>query len=243
MDAVTVTTTDAADIERLLACRPLREDFDRVIVVDNASEDGSREIAERGGAAVVRRQQRGGYGACINAGAREARGEFLAVVNPDILFHQGRVVDRLMGHFDDPRVAIVAPALELPDGRLQDSAREFPTPLDLVLRRFSDPERGAVREAGDVHWTVGAFWLVRRSAWDAVGGFDEAYFLYFDDVDLCSRLRRAGWKVRFDPSIRVLHNFGAASRLGLLAWATRHHIRSATRFFVRNPRHVLTRRP
>ena len=242
MDAVTVTTTDADDLGRLLACQPLRAAFDQIVVVDNVSADGSREIAEAAGATVVSRSERGGYGACVNTGVPHTRGDFFAVLNPDVMLDEQNTVERLARHFDEPGVALVAPALRLPDGRLQDSVREVPTPLDLMLRRFRDPERGVIRDGGDVPWAVGAFYLVRRAAWDEVGGFDEAYFLYFDDVDLCERLRRRAWKVRFDPEVVVRHEFGAASRRPLLTWATRHHIRSATRFFLRNPRYLVTRR-
>jgi GT2 family glycosyltransferase len=83
---------------------------------------------------------------------------------------------------------------------------------------------------------------VRRDAWDAVGGFDEGYFLYFDDVDLCWRLRQAGWSIVLDSDVRVQHRFDRASRKSLLGFATRHHIRSASRFYARNPRFVISRR-
>lgn len=241
MDAITVTTNDREGLARLLRCRPLREAFDRVIVVDNVSGDGSRELARRAGAVVIGRQARGGYGSCVNLGAREARGEVFAVLNPDIEFSSSDVVTRLARHLDDPTVGLVAPALVLPDGRIQDSAREIPTPLDLVLRRCWRPERGAIRRTGDVPWVVGACFLVRRAAWKAVGGFDERFFLYFDDVDLCWRLWRAGFRTRLDAGVRVRHEHGRASRKSLLGWATRRHIASAARFYWANPRFLLTR--
>jgi N-acetylglucosaminyl-diphospho-decaprenol L-rhamnosyltransferase len=132
--------------------------------------------------------------------------------------------------------------LLLPDGRIQDSARQIPTPLDLLLRRRFDRERGAVRESGDVPWVVGACFLVRREAWEAVGGFDERYFLYFDDVDLCWRLWLAGYKTRLDAGVQAHHRLGQASRTTLLGWSARRHIASATRFYRANPRFLFTRR-
>ncbi|HEY1457577.1 MAG TPA: hypothetical protein VGF15_03565, partial [Solirubrobacteraceae bacterium] len=75
--------------------------------------------------------------------------------------------------------------------------------------------------------------------WDVVGGFDERYFLYFDDVDLCTRVRRAGWRVRFDPTVVAEHAWQGASRRSITAPATRHHIRSAARYFARNPRSLI----
>jgi N-acetylglucosaminyl-diphospho-decaprenol L-rhamnosyltransferase len=242
MDAVTVTTNDRAHLEGFLGDAPLMSSFDRVIVVDNASHDGSGELARDAGCHVVRKS-RCGYGEAINAGARHARGDFFAVLNPDIRFLAPDTVARLAHHFMHAQVGLVAPALQLLDGRLQDSARRTPTPLNLIFRRWIGDERGWVRRGGDVEWTVGAFWLVRRTAWARVGGFDERYFLYFDDVDLCHRVRAAGFSVRFDPTVRAVHAFQAASRRPLSASATRHHIRSARRFFVEHPRYLLDPRP
>lgn len=242
MDAITVTTSDRAELERLLSCRPLREAFDRLIVVDNVSADGSPEIARRAGAEVISLTRRSGYGGCVNLGAQHTYGPLFAVLNPDILFDETDVVARLERHFDQPRVGLVAPALVLPDGQVQDSARHIPTPIDLILRRRLNPARGAIYATGDVPWVVGACFLVRRDAWDGVGGFDEDYFLYFDDVDLCWRLRQAGWSIVLDSEVRVQHQYDRASRKSLLGFATRHHIRSASRFYARNPRFVVSRR-
>jgi N-acetylglucosaminyl-diphospho-decaprenol L-rhamnosyltransferase len=242
MDAVTVTTNDRAHLEGFLGDALLMDSFDRVIVVDNASDDGSGELARDAGCHVVR-TPRSGYGGAINAGARHVRGEFFAVLNPDIRFLAPDTVSRLAHHFMHKQVGLVSPALQLLDGSLQDSARRTPTPLNLIFRRWIGDERGWVRRGGDVEWTVGAFWLVRRRAWERLRGFDERYFLYFDDVDYCNRLRSAGWTVRFDPTVRAVHAFGAASRKPLTAWATRHHIRSAQRFFTENPRYLVDPRP
>jgi N-acetylglucosaminyl-diphospho-decaprenol L-rhamnosyltransferase len=238
IDAVTVSTNDAHHLEGFFANGALMGSFRRVIVVDNESSDGTAQLAHGAGATVVRRE-RAGYGAAINTGAKLAVGDYLTVLNPDIRFFGEDVVPRLMAHFDDPSVGLVAPALQLLDGRLQDSARRTPTPLNLAVRRRLDRDNGAVRQAGDVDWVVGACFIVRRDLWDAIGGFDESYFLYFDDVDLCTRVRRAGWRVRFDPTVVVQHAWQGASRKSLTAPATRHHITSAARFFARNPRYLI----
>ncbi|MBA2504449.1 MAG: glycosyltransferase family 2 protein [Thermoleophilaceae bacterium] len=244
MDAVTVTANDGEHIRRMFENRMLVDSFDRVIVVDNACDDDSAEIARAGGGTVVRREERGGYGQCINTGYRAVGGgEFFCVLNPDILFLEPRTLERLVEHFDEPHVALVSPGLVLPTGQLQDSARTWPTPLDLLLRRYDiDPLRGAIRHGGDVPWTVGAFWVARRSAWDEVGGFDERFFLYFEDVDIAYRLRERGYSVRFDPSVKAIHNFGAASRSSVTTFAGRHHVRSATMWWRDNPRFILTRK-
>jgi GT2 family glycosyltransferase len=174
---------------------------------------------------------------------RHLRGDFFVAMNPDIRFFGDDVVPRLAHHFMHRQVGLVAPALELPDGRTQDSARRTPTPMNLLFRRWIGQERGWIRRGGDVEWIVGAFWMIRRAAWEAVGGCDERYFLYFEDVDLCHRLRGAGWTVRYDPTVRIEHAFQAASRRDLRSWAARQHLRSAARFFADHPRYLLDPRP
>lgn len=242
MDAVTVTRNSGADLQQLLACEPLRRSFDRLIVVDNMSSDGSAELARQAGATVIACRQLGGYGSCVNLGVQHTNGPRFAVLNPDIWFSDDQVVPHLNRHLDEPAVGLVAPALVLPDGRFQDSAREVPTPLDLVLRRRLAPRRGAIDVTGDVPWVVGACFIARRDAWDEVGGFDESYFLYFEDVDLCWRLRQAGWITRLDREVRVRHGHAAASRKSIFGWATRAHVASAARFYQANPRFICSRR-
>lgn len=241
MDAVTVSANNGRQLEQLLACEPLMSAFDRVVVVDAASTDGSSEIATRAGSPLISCSEPSGYGTCVNRGASETTGDAFAVLNPDILFDEADVVERLRRRLDQPGVGLVAPALVLPDGRLQDSARHIPTPLDLLLRRRLAAERGAIRHAGEVPWVVGACFIVRREAWDAVGGFDERFFLYFEDVDLCWRLRQAGWSTYLDSSVRVRHEFAAQSRRSLFAWQTRRHLASAARFYRKNPRFLVMR--
>src|SRR3954447_2573545 len=243
MHAVTVSVNSERDIAGLVANQPLLDSFERVVVVDNASTDRSAEIAREGGLEVVRSDERLGYGAALNMGARHVEGDFFVVMNPDIRFFDTETIPRLRHHFMHPQVGIVVPALELLDGTLQDSARRTPTPMNLIFRRWLSEGRGWTRRGGDVEWAVAAFWVVRRSAWEDVGGFDVGYFLYFEDVDICHRLRRRGWTIRFDPTVRVQHAFQAASRASFDSWAARQHLRSAVRFFVRNPRYMLDPRP
>jgi N-acetylglucosaminyl-diphospho-decaprenol L-rhamnosyltransferase len=243
LDGVTVTADSGTDLERLLGCKALMSSLERLIVVDNCSTDGSAEMAADAGAEVVSMSRRCGYGECVNRGAAISGGEFFTVLNPDITWDESAVTDRLTRHFQQDDVALVAPALLLPDGRRQDSAREIPTPLDLLLRRrvAAQRQRGAIWEPGEVPWVVGACFVARRSAWDAVGGFDPAYFLYFEDVDLCWRLRERGWRTYLDAGVTVNHGFQAASRASILSWKARRHIASAARFYRRNPRFLFTR--
>ena len=241
MDAVLVSFNSVRDLERLFACRPLTSAFDRLIVVDNGSDDRSADLAERAGAVVLRRPTRRGYGAAVNLGWSQTNGPLVAILNPDVRFTDPETARVLRAAFEDPDVAIAAPSLKLPDGSSQDSARRVPTPAELLLRRRLASRRGAIERAGDVPWVVGACIVVRRTAFESVGGFDEGYDLYFEDVDLCVRLRQAGWRIVYEPSVSVLHDHRAESRRSLLGWPTRAHVRAAGRFYRRHPRYVLGR--
>lgn len=244
MDAVVVTYNSAHAISRLLGCEPLRAAFDRVIVVDNDSSDGTPEVARERGAVVIDRGYNSGFAAAANMGALAARSDCFAVLNPDIVFPSADVADRLERHLAHPAVGVAAPALELPDGGLQGSAREVPSPLDLCRRRFwkQGPDEVRVDKPVAVEWVVAACLVVTREAFNAIGGFDERYFLYFEDVDFGVRLREAGYTIVYDPNVRVLHEHGAASQEHLSNWATRQHIRSACTFYSRHSGYLWPRR-
>lgn len=231
MEAIVVTANSSADLRGLILCGPLRKAFTRVVVVDNTSTDNSVELAKNAGFDVICKRP-GGYGEAVNLGAQHVGGDHFAILNPDIRFFDESVIERLMVHFQDPRVGIVAPGLQLLTGEMQDSARRVPTPLDLLIRRLGiDPTRGIVRAPGDVDWVVGACLLVSRYMWTRVGGFDARYRLYFEDVDLCVRVRAADQLVRYDPSVVVEHAHRAASRRTFFGKAFRYHLRSAVLFY------------
>jgi N-acetylglucosaminyl-diphospho-decaprenol L-rhamnosyltransferase len=244
MDAVVVTHNSADEIGRLLSQESLREALDRVIVVDNGSSDETPKVARGHGAIVLDRGRNGGFAVGVNEGARATRGAWFAVLNPDIGSITPDVARRLERHLNHPAVGVAAPALVRPDGNLQDSAREVPSPLDLATRRFwkRAPDEVHSDRPVIVEWVVAACIAIRRDAFEAVGGFDERYFLYFEDVDFGVRMRRAGYAVVYDPTIRVLHDHAAGSQGSLTSWATRQHIRSAYAFYSRHSAYLWPRR-
>lgn len=215
----------------------LAKAFGEVIVVDNGSTDGSVEVAKASGYRTVALGGNRGYAAAVNVGVRQSSSRDVVVMNPDVIIDSAADVDRLMQQFEDPEVGLVAPGLLLPTGERQDSARRMPAPWELVARRLSGVQHGRINAdtPRPVDWVVGAFLGLRRKAFDAVGGLDERYRFYFEDVDLCVRLWSAGWKVVYDPTVIVRHEHGAASRRSLLGWPMRQHIRGATRFYRRYP--------
>ena len=232
--------------DHLLPCvHSLRaEGVQRIVVVDNDSRDGSAEALAQGDpdAQWLPAGANLGYGTAVNRGVAATTEPYVLVLNPDVVVEPGTVKALIAALERDPTLGVVGPKVEEPDGTRYPSARRFP---DLVTaaghaflgyaapgNRFSraykladwDPDR-----AGDVDWISGSCFLARRSAYDAVGGFDEAYFMYAEDVDLCWRLWRAGWRVGYEPAARVVHAGGASTDHAPYRMILEHH-RSLWRF-------------
>jgi GT2 family glycosyltransferase len=227
---VTVAVVSYNTRELLTRClRSLADDARagraRVVVVDNGSVDGSapEARAQAPWAEVIALDDNVGFGRAVNLVARDSRSAWLAAANADVELHPGALA-ALLTAGDDPRVGAVAPRLVLPGGGVQHSvgplpgialALAFALGLHRLNRRLGDrlclegawdPERSR-----HVPWAVGAFLLVRRSAFDAVGGFDERDWMYAEDLDLGWRLREAGYRTRFVPGASVGHFAAAAT--------------------------------
>lgn len=221
---------------------------DCVVVVDNGSVDRSlAALAEIDAEArIVRAEVNLGYGTAVNRGAALAAAPFLFVVNPDIVVGPD-AVEVLAARLDcEPDLAVVGPLIRDRNGAAYPSARSFPSfavgaahallgliwPRNRWTKRYRGEaaldatEQGRARE---VDWVSGACALIRREAFDSVGGFDEGYFMYVEDLDLCWRLRRAGWRVLFEPAATVTHLQGLSTAAHPYRMLVAHH-RSAWRF-------------
>ena len=225
-----------------------------ILVVDNASRDG---IAERlagsvPAARVLAEDQNRGYGAACNRAARETDAEFLLLLNSDAYLEPGAVESLLAALDEDPAAAAVGPRLSDPAGGLQESIRRLPTPWKIfcessglaALAGGRGVFRGHTKTREDhsraqaVEALMGAALLVRRSAFERVGGFDEGYFLYAEETDLFRRLRDCGDRILFEPRSRVIHVGGASSGDRLFArlhaslerYAGKFHGPAAARF-------------
>jgi len=184
-----------------------------LIVVDNASTDGSAQLVSRLAprAQLMRLDANVGYGAAINRAARVATGRWLAFGNADLFVPRDGLAElprRLAEAPDD--VALVGPALFGPDGRPSLSAGRFPSLVSLLrgLRRPAHRRKYLRRREhreGEVPWLTGACLFARADVFAATRGFDEDFFLYYEDVDLAARLRGGGHRVLFDPSIKLIH--------------------------------------
>ena len=212
----------------------------QIVVVDNASTDGAADLV-RGrfpGVTVIAAGGNLGFARANNIGIRGTRSELVLLLNPDTLVPAG-AVDALVARLDaDRSVAAVGPRLVDAEGRAELSFGSMYSPwtearrkLTLALdARGTGLIRGwierATRTPREPDWLSGACLLVRRTAGDAVGWFDERYFMYAEDVDLCAALRAAGGRVVFVPDVEVVHLRGrsGASRPGSTrdAWRASH---------------------
>lgn len=215
-----------------------------VVVVDNGSADGSVAAlrAEFPDVAVVDPGRNLGYSAAANRGIAATTAPVVAVSNADLAVEPGTAAAMLARLDAEPDLAAVGPALFNPDGSQYPSARAHASNLDAVghavLGRLFPRNRFTRRyrqldvdwdRPRDVDWVSGALMFLRRSALDSVGGWDERYFMYMEDFDLCWRLRRLGWRVAYEPSGRVTHVQGASTKRRPYRMIVEHH-RSAYRF-------------
>jgi hypothetical protein len=234
-----------------------------VIVVDNASTDGTAAIVEEDYPEVrlVRSDRRRGFAANCNTGARLARGTILFLLNPDARVTPGSV-DSLAAYLDaHPSVAVVGPRLVYPDGSPQPSARRFPTTAVTLLRRSplrllwpnSEGERRHLMldteldQPAEVDWLLGAALTVRASVYKGLGGMDEGYRLYCEDIDLCRRAWEVAGSVVLLPEAVVEHDLSELTRRRFLTRATLWHMRSMARYIrlhgLRRPKVGAVHRP
>jgi GT2 family glycosyltransferase len=197
------------------------------VVVDNNSVDGSAAIVAEFAphARVVKNATNVGFGRGINQGVAASSAPLVLIMNPDCRLEPGAVKTMSAELGTHRQCAIVGPRVLDPDGSVQGSARGDPDmltglfgrtgPLRGLLPSSSIAKRNVVTGAGGstvVDWISGACMLVRRTAFEEVGGFDPRYFLYWEDADLCRRLRARGHEVRYVPAATAVHQVGQSSR-------------------------------
>src|SRR5215213_5032537 len=213
--AISVVVVNHGTPQHLERClETLHEDEPASVVVVDTTPDPSavRALLRRFAGAKPLEMPNHGYGAALNAGLRLTDTPYALLLNADTIVRPGGT--RSLAAFLDahPRAAVVGPLIVAPDGSRERSAFRFPTPAMVLLQ-----ESGLHRLLRDgtairrTDWVLGAALAVRRTALHAVGGFDESFFLYNEEVDLCVRLTRGGWDVVYAPIATVEHVGGAST--------------------------------
>jgi len=234
-----------------------------VIVVDNASADGSAAMvaAEFPAVQLIANQENRGFTGGNNQGLALARGRYVLFLNPDTVVSPGALYTMVAYMEAHPKVGALGPRLRYGDGSLQSSARRFPTVTTVLFEstplawhwpdnpwaRAYRMEDGGLQVPGyklkvdkfqpstfqpatHVDWVVGAALLTRRAVLDEIGGFDEGYFMYSEELDWCRRAALAGWQTVYLPTAEIIHYEGKSSEQVVAARHIRFH-RSRVRYF------------
>jgi N-acetylglucosaminyl-diphospho-decaprenol L-rhamnosyltransferase len=226
---VVVNYNTGAYLERCLrsAAEAAGDAVLEVVVVDNASHDESATEAAAAHPVVrlIQNRTNRGFAAAANQGMLATTAPFVLLLNPDAEIAAGTLGAFLKVAGDRPRAGVIGPIVRDPDGTIYPSARKIPSLGEalghsflgpfLPENRFSRAYKMAEwdrRTERAVEWVSGSCMLLRRDALQEVGMFDERYFMYVEDVDLCTRMRRAGWDVLFSPELEVLHVGGVSTR-------------------------------
>jgi N-acetylglucosaminyl-diphospho-decaprenol L-rhamnosyltransferase len=239
-----VVNHDAGDALPACVASLRRAGIEQIVVVDNASRDGSlvnlamndRDVG------VLPTGANLGYGTAANRGVARLATEFVLVCNPDLELDERAPTELVAALRDEPDLGICGPQILQLDGAIYPSGRAFPSFVDAAghalfgmfapQNRFSRRYRLAALDrsgAVEVDWVSGACMAVRSVAFSSVGGFDEAYFMYVEDLDLCWRVKRAGWRVRYVPTAEVTHTGGVSAARHPYRMLAAHH-RSTWRF-------------
>lgn len=180
---------------------------------------------------IVRNDTARGFGTNHNAAFKIARGAYFAVVNPDIRLEDFRITE-LIAALSKSDVGACGPLVLAPDGTIEDSARHFPTLPGLLRRRLrgrGGPEYPSTAKTIAVDWLAGMFLLFRSDVFRSIGGFDERFFMYLEDIEIARVLRHRGLGVRWVGTTAVIHDAARASRRS--ARHLRYHLASAVRYF------------
>jgi GT2 family glycosyltransferase len=223
-----------------------------IIIVDNASTDGTAEMVnlEFPQVKLLVNSQNLGYTKANNIGINHSRGKYILLLNPDTIVHQGALQALIDCAESHPEAGIIGAKLLNPDGSVQRSARSFPDigaglfrntflgrlfPNNPFVRRYLLTDFG-YDEVREVDWVSGAAMLVRRDLIERIGGLDERFWAYCEDVDLCWRAWQAVYKVLFCPNAFITHKVGRSSDQRLVPSLIQHH-KSMWLFYLKNYRH------
>jgi len=249
VSAVVISHDAPDELERCV--HALLPDVDELLVVANTPQSAGPLPP---GIGVIVNERPLGFAANANAGISRTRGDAVVVANADAIPRPGAVAALAAFMAARPRCGIAGPQLVYPDGRWQPSRRAFPTVSGTLVRRtpirlLVDPTRyqrshylldeRPVRPV-EADWMLGAFLLYRRKLLDELGGFDDGYRLYCEDIDLCYRAARSGWERWYVPAAVVEHAYPAEIDRTFLTRRTLWHARGMLRFVHKHPERLLS---
>jgi len=231
-----VSHGDADKVGNLLASLQKHEQATarfQLILTDNLSDNlPDFDPIPWGSLHILRNKRQMGFAKNHNKAFELAQGRYFAILNPDLLFEQA-IFERLITSLHNHQADLIAPKIVDENGAIQDSTRPLPTPLELLRRRLPGYKSRAFQpdHKGMLHpdWIAGMFWLMSSDVYRQLGGMDERYRLYFEDVDFCTRARLKGMKLLVDSQVQVRHNAQRSSRKSLYYLFL--HAWSAVRFF------------
>lgn len=217
-----------------------------ILVIDNLQDGAATAALANLPARVVSNAAPVGFATNVNRGAALTTGRFVLFLNPDTEHAAGRIADALRFLDAHPDIGLLGCTLADPDGEVQQSFRRFPSPAVPIARQLGADRwlraewyRRAMmattrsEDPFPVDWILGAFLLMRRADFARIGGMDEGYRLYYEDVDLAWRLRRAGLATWVFPALRFRHEHARASAKRPFSRAWRWHVGGALRYFSR----------
>jgi GT2 family glycosyltransferase len=243
VSGIVVTHGPHPDLDRCLAS--LAPQVEELVVVANPPS----QVELPAGSRLIANDRPMGFGANVNRGVAETNGDLVVIANPDT--EAAPDVVGILAEFaaGDLRRGIVGPQLRYPDGRRQPSRRRFPTVTGTLVRRtplryarhpferqrdhylLDEQPEGPV----PADWMLGAFLLLRREMLEELGGFDEGFRLYGEDIELCYRAAKAGWERWYVPAAVVRHRYAAEIDRRLLTRRTLWHWRGIARFVRKHP--------
>ncbi len=231
-----VSHGDAEKIARLLASLQRHEAQAprfQLLLTDNLKDDlPDYDPSAWASLCVIRNARPMGFAKNHNRAFERAEGRYFAILNPDLVFEEA-VFERLIAHLRERRADLIAPLIVDENGTVQDSFRSLPTPFEILRRRLPGYRFQPMQPGDDgmirPDWMAGMFWLMEAETFRRLGGMDERYRLYFEDVDFCTRARLMGMRIGVDAQMRVRHEAQRSSRRNFYYLFL--HIQSAVRFF------------
>ncbi len=219
LSVVTVAYNNEKNIEDYLdALRVALPRNSEAIIIDNASSDMTVELVEKEKwLKLIKNKTNVGFGSGCNIGAKISNSEYIFFLNPDTILSPGSI-DKLMNFaLDHPEAGIIAPKLIGKNGKIQESVTSLPSLLG-AIKEYMFGQKNAYSQYApsgntpvEVEAVYGAAILIKKDLFFKLGGFDEKYFLYYEDLDLCRKLRNAGLKIFYLPEVSIVHLIGQSA--------------------------------